>query len=47
MWSINIDWHIARGQFVLNTRAHRSKTNQRNLVGGFGQDVKEIVFVRL
>ena len=45
MRPIDIDWHIAGGHFVLEARAAWSKANQGNLVGSFGQNINEIVFV--
>src|SRR5882762_6383762 len=45
MWPINIDRHVTGRHFVIDARALWSKPDQRNLVGSFGQDVNELVFV--
>src|SRR5215204_1470630 len=45
VWTIDVHGHVAGVDLLLDACARGSKTYEGNLVGSFGQDVNEIVFV--
>jgi hypothetical protein len=45
MRPVDVDWHVTGVDFALNARAVRPETNERDLVGAFGNDIEEVVLV--
>ena len=43
--AVDVDRHVACGRLALNARAIRSEPHERDLVGAFRDDIKEIILV--